>query len=161
MSTILSNLKCITGTNICMSAPVHALTKMHRKKRGKFSFQRWSKCRRENTLFLLLSIYFDPSCPTSFIKHLFLIPVRRGYCFRWTLSSYIQKRIAWFTLPDFLSVPDSLKLYKSKVTPVSVQLHSTWSWQLCTKLATIVLFGSQVGIKIVIPKIQSSLCTNS
>lgn len=151
----------LAPTSVCRHLCMH-WQRCTEKKRGKFSFhRRWSKHRRETPLFLLLSIYFDPSCPTSFIKHLFLIPVRRGYGFRWTLSSYAQKRVAWFTLPDFLSVPDSLKLYKSKVTPVSVQLHSTWSWQLYTKLAKIVLFGSQVGIKIVIPKIQSSLCTNS
>lgn len=120
-----------------------------------------NKCRRENTMLVPLLIYFDQSCPTSCIMHLFLIPIRTGNCFRRTLSSYAQKRIARFTLPDFLSVPDPLKLYKSKVTPVSVQLCSTLSGKLCIKLANFVLFRSQVGIKIVLPQIQSSLCTSS
>lgn len=112
-----------------------------------------NKCRRENTLLLPLSIYFDPSCPTSCIKHLFLIPVRTGCCFRRTLSSYAPKRIAWFNLPDFLSVPDPLKCYKSKVTPISVELRCTSSGKLCTKPANFVLFRSQVGIKTVLPQI--------
>lgn len=80
----------------------------------------------ESTLLFLLSIAFDPNSSASYIKHLFLIPVRTEYCFRQTLSSYAHETIAWLTLPDSLSVPYPLKLCKPRVTPNSGQLGLIW-----------------------------------
>lgn len=123
LSAVLSAVKCIPWHQwLCVSISAC-------REKGKFSFCRsWCKQMYRETPFLLpLSVYFHPSCSTSSVKHLFLISVRAGSCFRQALSSCAQKGITWFTLPEFLAAPNPLKL---KLLPFLSGANCKM-WQIC------------------------------